>query len=139
MKIGIINGPNLNLLGKREPHLYGTEDFISYFDTLKKLYNHVEFLFFQSNIEGEIVDQLHEWGFSLDAIIINAGAYTHTSLAIADAVAAINTKCVEVHISNIFARENARHVSYLGAKCVGSISGFGLKGYKMAVDYLISN
>jgi 3-dehydroquinate dehydratase II len=133
MKIAIINGPNLNLLGKREPEMYGSASFESYLDELKKKYTSIEFLYFQSNVEGEIINKLQELGFSYDGIILNAGAYTHTSLAIADAVAAIKTPVVEVHISNIFAREEFRHVSYLGAKCIGSISGFGLKSYELAV------
>jgi 3-dehydroquinate dehydratase II len=133
MKIAIINGPNLNLLGKREPEMYGSASFESYLDELKKKYTSIEFLYFQSNVEGEIINKLQELGFSYDGIILNAGAYTHTSLAIADAIAAIKTPVVEVHISNIFAREEFRHVSYLGAKCIGSISGFGLKSYELAV------
>lgn len=133
MKIAIINGPNLNLLGKREPEIYGSESFETYLDELKKKYKSIEFIYFQSNVEGEIINKLQELGFSSDGIILNAGAYTHTSLAIADAVGALKTPVVEVHISNIFAREEFRHVSYLGAKCIGSISGFGLKSYELAV------
>ncbi|MDI1353708.1 MAG: type II 3-dehydroquinate dehydratase [bacterium] len=138
MKLAIINGPNLNLLGKREPEVYGKETFESYMNTLQKKYPNFQFIYFQSNIEGELINKIQELGFSYDGIILNAGAYTHTSIAIADAIAAIKTPVVEVHISNIFAREDFRHVSYLGAKCVGSISGFGLKSYELALQWFIS-
>lgn len=134
LKIAIINGPNLNLLGKREIEIYGTQSFEDYFKTLQAKYPEVDFLYFQSNVEGELINKLHDIGFTYDGIILNAGAYTHTSIAIADAVAAIKTQVIEVHISNIFAREDYRHVSYLGKYCKGSISGFGLKGYEMAID-----
>lgn len=133
MKILIINGPNLNLLGKRETEIYGDSSFEDYYEKLKKKYKEVELYYFQSNVEGELINKLQDVGFSYDGIILNAGAYTHTSIALADAVAGIKTPVVEVHISNIFAREDFRHVSYLGAKCNGSISGFGLKGYEMAL------
>lgn len=133
MKIAIINGPNLNLLGKRETSIYGQEDFDKYFHDLKHKFKHVAFEFFQSNVEGELINKLHEYGFSYDGIILNAGGYTHTSVALADAIAAIKTPVIEVHISNIFAREDYRHVSILGSKCSGSISGFGLKSYELAV------
>lgn len=133
MKIAIINGPNLNLLGQREKGIYGGESFLEYLEALKKKFPKYELLHFQSNVEGEIINKLQELGFSFNGIILNAGAYTHTSVAIADAVAAIQTPVVEVHISNIFAREDFRHVSYLGAKCKGSISGFGLNGYELAL------
>jgi 3-dehydroquinate dehydratase-2 len=133
MKIAIINGPNLNLLGKREPSIYGHSDFESFFTELKNKFKQVEFVYFQSNVEGELINKIQEFGFSLDGIILNAGGYTHTSVAIADAIAAIKTPVIEVHISNIFAREDFRHVSFLGANCKGSISGFGLKGYELAV------
>lgn len=133
MKITIINGPNLNLLGKREPAIYGSETFEDYFDTLKNKFADIELYHFQSNVEGEIIDKIQELGFSSNGIIINAGGYTHTSVAIADAIAAITAPVIEVHISNIFAREDFRHVSYLGKHCIGSISGFGLRGYEMAV------
>jgi len=133
MKIAIINGPNLNLLGKRETDVYGDIGFESYFESLKKKYPGTELHYFQSNVEGELIDKLHKTGFSFNGIILNAGAYTHTSIAIADAIAAIKTPVIEVHISNIFSREDYRHVSYLGAKCKGSISGFGLKGYELAL------
>ena len=134
LKIAIINGPNLNLLGKRETEIYGAQSFEDYFKIIQSKYPEIEFLYFQSNIEGELINKLHEIGFTYDGIILNAGAYTHTSIAIADAVAGIKTSVIEVHISNIFAREDYRHVSYLGKHCKGSISGFGLKGYEMAVE-----
>jgi 3-dehydroquinate dehydratase II len=137
MKIAIINGPNLNLLGKREPEVYGTISFEDVLKELQKRYPKIEMVYFQSNVEGELINKIHEFGFSFNGIIINAGAYTHTSVAIADAIAAIKTPVVEVHISNIFAREDFRHVSYLGAKCVGSISGLGLKGYELALNYFL--
>jgi len=133
MKIAIINGPNLNLLGQREPGIYGHESFESFMHDLKSKFKHVAFEYYQSNVEGELINKLHELGFTYDGIILNAGGYTHTSVAIADAVAAIKTPVIEVHISNIFAREDHRHVSFLGAKCKGSISGFGLQGYELAV------
>jgi 3-dehydroquinate dehydratase-2 len=134
LKIAIINGPNLNLLGIREKNIYGTESFEEYFKSLSaKFSGLIELSYFQSNVEGELINKLHEIGFSHDGIILNAGGYTHTSVAIADAVAAIKTPVIEVHISNIFAREDYRHVSYLGKYCKGSISGFGLAGYEMAV------
>ena len=135
MKLIIINGPNLNLLGVREQEVYGTKTFDDYLAELKKKFTSVVLDFYQSNVEGELIDKLHEVGFSYDGIIINAGGYTHTSVAIADAVAAIKTPVVEVHISNIFAREDFRHVSYLGKNCVGSISGFGMQSYEFAVEY----
>jgi 3-dehydroquinate dehydratase-2 len=137
MKIGIINGPNLNLLGKRETEVYGNKTFEDYLNELKANYPKAEIHYFQSNVEGELINKLHELGFTFDGIIINAGGYTHTSVAIADAIAAIKTPVIEVHISNIFAREDFRHVSYMGAKCVGSISGLGLKGYELALDYFL--
>jgi 3-dehydroquinate dehydratase-2 len=133
MRILIINGPNLNLLGKREPEVYGSENFESYLESLHKQFPQIRIDYFQSNVEGELINKLHEEGFSADGIILNAGAYTHTSIAIADAVAAIKSPVVEVHISNIFAREDYRHVSYVGRHCKGSISGFGLRGYELAV------
>lgn len=137
MKIGIINGPNLNLLGKRETEVYGNKTFEDYLNELKANYPKAEIHYFQSNVEGELINKLHELGFTFDGIIINAGGYTHSSVAIADAIAAIKTPVIEVHISNIFAREDFRHVSYMGAKCVGSISGLGLKGYELALDYFL--
>ena len=134
MKIIIINGPNLNLLGKREPEVYGNTSFESYFNDLQKAFQQVTLVYYQSNVEGELINKLHEVGFSYDGIILNAGGYTHTSVAIADAVAAITTPVVEVHISNIFAREEYRHVSLLGKHCKGSISGFGLRSYSLALQ-----
>lgn len=134
LKIAIINGPNLNLLGKREVEIYGTQSFEDYYKIIRSKYPDIEFLYFQSNVEGELINKLHEIGFDYNGIILNAGAYTHTSIAIADAVSGIKTPVIEVHISNIFAREDYRHVSYLGKHCKGSISGFGLKGYEMAVE-----
>jgi 3-dehydroquinate dehydratase-2 len=137
MKIMIINGPNLNLLGKREREIYGERSFDEFLAELKKKFSGVHIDYFQSNIEGELINKLHEKGFSFDGIILNAGGYTHTSVVLADAVAAIKTPVIEVHISNIFAREDYRHVSYVGSKCAGSISGFGLKSYELAVNYFV--
>jgi 3-dehydroquinate dehydratase-2 len=137
VKIAIINGPNLNLLGVREKEIYGSASFEDYFKTLQQKYTNVEFVYYQSNIEGELINKLHEVGFTYDAIILNAGAYTHTSIAIGDAVAGISKPVIEVHISNIFTREDYRHVSYLGKHCKGSISGFGLNGYEMAVKSVV--
>lgn len=134
MKVQIINGPNLNLLGKREPEIYGNQSFEEYFLHLKTKFNSVELSFFQSNIEGEIIDKIHEVGFDFDAIIINAGGYSHTSIAIADALKSIPALKVEVHISNIFNREAYRHQSFVGSACMGSISGFGLLGYDLAIQ-----
>lgn len=133
MKIAIINGPNLNLLGQRETGVYGDKAFDVYLAELKQHFPALQITYYQSNIEGELINKLHELGFSYDGIILNAGAYTHTSIAIADAIAGINAPVVEVHISNIFAREDFRHVSYIGRQCAGSISGFGLKGYELAL------
>ncbi len=132
-KILIINGPNLNLLGKREPSLYGKQDFESFFNELKTEFCEMELSYFQSNVEGEIINKLHEVGFSIDGIVLNAGAYAHTSIAIADAVRGITTPVVEVHISNVFAREEYRHHSYLSEVCKGLIVGFGLNSYKLAI------
>lgn len=132
-KILIINGPNLNLLGKREPSLYGKQDFESFFNELKTEFYEIELSYFQSNVEGEIINKLHEVGFSIDGIVLNAGAYAHTSIAIADAVRGITTPVVEVHISNVFAREEYRHHSYLSEVCKGVIVGFGLNSYKLAI------
>jgi 3-dehydroquinate dehydratase-2 len=136
MKIIIINGPNLNLLGKREPEVYGQTSFESYFTDLEKAFPQIELSYYQSNVEGELINKLHEVGFSYDGIILNAGGYTHTSVALADAVSAITTPVVEVHISNIFAREEYRHVSLISKHCVGIISGFGLKSYELALKSL---
>jgi 3-dehydroquinate dehydratase-2 len=137
MRIIIINGPNLNLLGKREPEIYGHESFDDYLKTLRATYKDTVVDYYQSNVEGEIINKLHETGFTYDGIILNAGGYTHTSVAIADAVAAIKTPVVEVHISNIFAREEYRHKSLLSCKCVGVISGLGLYGYSLAVEWFV--
>ena len=138
MLIHIINGANLNLLGKREPEIYGHKTFEEYFEQLKSLYSLVELDCFQSNIEGELIDYLHQIGFTADGIILNAGAYTHTSIAIADAIKAITTPVVEVHISNVFARESFRHHSYIAPVAVGSIVGLGLQGYNLAIEYFLS-
>lgn len=134
MKLIIINGPNLNLLGIREKDVYGNQSFDDYLVLLKKKYPSVSIDYYQSNVEGELINEIQEKGFIYDAIVLNAGAYTHTSIAIADAVKAVKAPVVEVHISNIFAREDYRHVSYLGKNCVGSISGFGLKSYELAIE-----
>ncbi|MCC7331023.1 MAG: type II 3-dehydroquinate dehydratase [Flavobacteriales bacterium] len=138
MRIIIINGPNLNLLGKREPSIYGNISFEDFFLQLKSLYPSVSFEYFQSNVEGELINMIQEFGFSVDGIILNAGAYTHTSIGIADAVAAINSPVIEVHISNIFAREEYRHHSLLSKNCVGVITGFGLESYKLALNYFVT-
>lgn len=135
MKLLIINGPNLNLLGRREPGVYGNQSFEEYLSELKQKFPSVEFTYFQSNVEGEIINTLHSADSTYAGIILNAGGYTHTSVAIADAVAAISLPVVEVHISNIFAREDHRHVSYLGKHCKGSVSGFGMRSYELAVRY----
>jgi 3-dehydroquinate dehydratase-2 len=137
MQIHIINGPNLNLLGKREPAIYGNESFDDYLKQLEAKYPNVQLHYFQSNVEGEIINYLQEQGFSADAIIINPGGYSHTSVSIADALKAITTKAIEVHISNVYARETFRHQSITGANCVGVISGLGLKGYALAIDFFI--
>ena len=137
MKIIIINGPNLNLLGKREPEIYGTQTFEDYFTELKNEFPSIGLDYYQSNVEGELINKLHEIGFTHDGIILNAGGYTHTSVALADAVASIKTKVIEVHISNIFAREEFRHTSLLSKNCVGIISGLGMKGYEMALRFFL--
>jgi len=137
MNIAIINGPNLNLLGKREPGIYGNMGFDEYLTELKAKFKDITLYYYQSNVEGELINKIHEIGFSYDGIILNAGGFTHTSVALADAVASIKTPVIEVHISNIFAREDYRHVSYVGKHCKGSISGFGLKGYEMALGRFI--
>ncbi|HAN18106.1 MAG: type II 3-dehydroquinate dehydratase [Bacteroidetes bacterium GWC2_33_15] len=136
MKIQIINGPNLNLLGKREKDIYGDIPFEKYLELLKELFVDFTIDYFQSNVEGEIINKIHEVGFSFDGIVLNAGGYTHTSVAIADAIAAIKTPVVEVHISNVFAREEFRHISIIAPKCKGSISGFGLDSYRLAIESL---
>ena len=137
-KIFIINGPNLNLLGRREPDIYGRQSFEEYFELLKeKLDGEAELYYFQSNHEGALIDKLHEIGFAADGIVLNAGAYTHTSVALADAVAAIASPVVEVHISNVHARETFRHHSFLSAVCEGSIVGLGLAGYELAIQFFL--
>ena len=137
MKIAIINGPNLNLLGTREPGIYGNQSFEDYFEGLKSKYPGIEFLYFQSNIEGELIDEIQRVGFQYDGIIINPGGYTHTSVALGDAIAAIKTPVIEVHISNIFGREEFRKLSHVSGKSVGVISGLGLKGYELALAYFL--
>jgi len=134
MNLLIINGPNLNLLGKREKSVYGTESFDDYYKVLKTSFTAISLKYFQSNIEGEIIDKIHEFGYSSDGIIINAGAYTHTSVAIRDAIAAVSVPVVEVHISNTLSREDFRHKSIIGPVCRGCIMGFGLDSYKLAVQ-----
>lgn len=138
MKIQIINGPNLNLLGTREPGVYGSKSFEDYFVELKDRYKDIELTYFQSNVEGELINKLHEVGFSFDGVILNGGGYTHTSVAIADAIAAIKTPVVEVHVSNIYAREEFRHVSLTGKNCKGVMTGFGLNGYRLAIESLLA-
>jgi 3-dehydroquinate dehydratase-2 len=133
MKIAIINGPNLNLLGKREPEVYGNQTFEGYFSGVKLKFPEIEFIYFQSNLEGELIDKIQEFGFSYDGIILNAGAYTHTSIGIGDAVKAITTPVVEVHISNTFSRESFRHQSYISGNAKGVILGLGLKSYELAI------
>ena len=134
MKILIINGPNLNLLGKREPEIYGAHSFDDYFKVLQNKFSAIDISYFQSNIEGEIIDKLHEVGFNYEGIILNAAAYTHTSVGIGDAVKAIKTPVVEVHISNVHAREEFRHQSFIAANAKGVIVGFGLKSYELAIE-----
>jgi len=138
MRIAIINGPNLNLLGKRETNVYGNMSFESFLDELKKKFPQIEFTYYQSNIEGELVNEIQRAGLDADGIVLNPAAYTHTSVAIGDAVAAIKSPVVEVHISNVHAREDFRKLSHISAKAAGSIFGLGLKGYELAVDYLLS-
>jgi len=135
MKILIINGPNLNLLGKREPDIYGSQTFEDFFEILKNKFPQIYLEYYQSNIEGEIINKLHEVGFSYDGIVLNAGAYTHTSIAISDAISAIKTPVVEVHISNVHVREEYRHHSFLSKNCAGIIIGFGLQSYSLAITH----
>ncbi len=137
MKLIIINGPNLNLLGIRETSIYGNTSFEDFLITLQKKYPQIKIEYFQSNIEGELINKLHETGFSWDGIILNAGGYTHTSVAISDAIAAIKTPVIEVHISNIFSREDYRKTSLIAPNCKGSISGFGLDSYRLAIESFI--
>ncbi len=139
MKIHIINGPNLNLLGKREPEVYGDQSFDSFLEALRARFPEVALTCFQSNIEGEIITDLQKWGFAANGIILNAGAYTHTSIGIGDAIGAITTPVVEVHISNIYARETYRHQNLLSGKCVGIISGLGLDSYRLAIEYFLNS
>jgi 3-dehydroquinate dehydratase-2 len=138
MKIQIINGPNLNLLGKREPGIYGNEGFGGFLEQLKVKYPAIEIHYFQSNVEGELINKLHEVGFSFDGIIMNAGAYTHTSVAISDAIAGIKTPVIEVHISNVYAREDYRHHSMMAKNCKGIITGFGLQSYELGLFSFMS-
>ncbi|TAH03994.1 MAG: type II 3-dehydroquinate dehydratase [Sphingobacteriales bacterium] len=135
MKIAIINGPNLNLLGKRETGIYGSETFDNFFEILKAQYPQISFTYYQSNVEGELINQLQSVGYTYDGIIMNPGGYTHTSVAIGDAIAAITTPVIEVHISNVHAREDFRKLSHVSAKAAGSIIGLGLKGYVLAVEW----
>jgi len=138
MKIQIINGPNLNLLGVREKSIYGDSNFETYLEELRKRYPEISISYYQSNVEGEIINKIHEVGFSFDGIVLNAGAYTHTSIAIADAIAAIGTPVIEVHISNVYKREEFRHHSMLAASCKGVIAGFGMDSYRLAVESVIT-
>ncbi|SIN96459.1 type II 3-dehydroquinate dehydratase [Algoriphagus halophilus] len=137
MKILIINGPNLNLLGKREPEVYGSTSFEEYFETLKSTFPEIQLEYYQSNVEGELINKIHEVGFSYDAILLNAGGYTHTSVAISDAIAGVTTPTLEVHISNIYKREEFRHKSIISKSCIGMISGLGLKGYELGIRYFL--
>ncbi len=138
MKILILNGPNLNLLGVREPDVYGSRSFEDYLDYLRKKYRNVNIEYKQSNIEGELIEKIHETGFTYDGIVLNAGGYTHTSVALADAVAAVTTPVVEVHISNTARRESFRHTSFLSAVCLGTITGFGLDSYELGIQALLA-
>ena len=138
MKIAIINGPNLNLLGTREPEVYGSKTFEQFFAELKNKNPEIELSYFQSNVEGELINELQKTGFSYDGIILNPGGYTHTSVAIGDAIAAIKTPVIEVHISNVHAREEFRKISLVSSKCKGTIAGLGLKGYELALEYFRS-
>ena len=137
MKIQIINGPNINLLGKREPGIYGARSFEDYLVELKGCYPEVEIEYYQSNVEGEMINKIHEVGFSFDGIILNAGAYTHTSIALQDAIRAVKTPVIEVHISNVHQREEFRHKSMISCACVGVICGFGLDSYRLGVEALL--
>ncbi|MGY6522496.1 MAG: type II 3-dehydroquinate dehydratase [Mongoliitalea sp.] len=139
MKIIIINGPNLNLLGKREPGIYGSQSFEMFFEQLQEKYSEIDLHYYQSNVEGELINKIHEVGFSFDGILLNAGGYTHTSVAISDAIAAVKTPTVEVHISNIYKREEFRHKSIISQACVGMISGLGLKGYELGLHYFTTH
>jgi 3-dehydroquinate dehydratase-2 len=136
-KVIVINGPNLNLLGKRQPEVYGSKSFEEFFEELKADYSSFDIEYYQSNVEGELVNKLHQVGFSYDGIVFNAGGYTHTSVAIADAVASIDTPTIEVHISNVYSREEYRHNSLMAANCKGVIAGFGLDSYRLALNSLV--
>lgn len=138
-RIGILNGPNLNLIGTREPGIYGSQTFESYYEDLKMAFPHVEFSYYQSNIEGELIDQIQKWGFDLDGIILNAAAYTHTSVGIGDAIKAVQAPVIEVHISNTFSRESYRHQSFISPVAKGVIIGFGLLSYRLAVQALLDS
>jgi 3-dehydroquinate dehydratase II len=138
MRIAIINGPNLNLLGMREPEVYGSQTFGQYYEELQKKYPAVTFSYFQSNVEGELINELQRAGFSSDGILLNPGGYTHTSVAIGDAIAAIKAPVIEVHISNVHAREEFRRLSHVSAKAKGTIAGLGLKGYELALQFFVS-
>lgn len=138
MKIQIINGPNINLLGKREPSIYGSQSFDDYLVELKQAYPQVEFEYFQSNIEGEMINKIHQIGFDYDGIVLNAGAYTHTSIALQDAIRAVTSPVIEVHISNVHAREEFRHRSMISCACLGVIAGFGMDSYRLAVEALLN-
>ena len=135
MQIAIINGPNLNLLGTREPTIYGSETFESYYTSIRDRFPAVDFHYFQSNVEGELINELQRVGFEYDGIILNPGGYTHTSVALGDCIASIKTPVIEVHISNIHSREEFRKISHVSAKCKGTIAGLGLKGYELALQY----
>ncbi len=137
MNIAIINGPNLNLLGKREPGIYGSQDFESFLQSLQANYPAISISYFQSNVEGELIDELQRVGFSVDGIILNPGGYTHTSVALGDTIAAITSPVIEVHISNVHAREDFRKISHISAKAKGTIAGLGLKGYELALQYFL--
>jgi 3-dehydroquinate dehydratase II len=139
VKIAIINGPNLNLLGKREPGIYGNQTFEAYFDLLKSKYTQVNFTYFQSNHEGSLIDKIQEFGFEYDGIVLNAGGYTHTSIALHDCIKAVTTPVVEVHISDIRKRESFRHVSMIEAACVKTYAGFGMDSYRLGIDYLLES
>jgi len=138
MKIAIINGPNLNLLGKRETDIYGNMPFEKFFDQLQSLFPSIDLHYYQSNVEGELINEIQKLGFDYDGIVLNPGGYTHTSVALGDAIAAIKTPVIEVHISNVHAREDFRKISHVSAKCKGTISGLGLKGYELAVRWFIN-
>ncbi|MCE9539151.1 MAG: type II 3-dehydroquinate dehydratase [Bacteroidetes bacterium] len=134
MKLLIINGPNLNLLGTRETTVYGDQTFEEYYNILKNRFKNIELTYYQSNVEGELINKLHEFGFTYDGIIFNAGGYTHTSVALRDAIATIKSPVIEVHISNVYAREDFRHTSIIAPKCKGSITGFGMDSYRLAIE-----